>query len=102
MKRFWPVGEAAQAVYEGLRAAVLAGVPLCGPTAARFQGGGLWGLIRRPTADPAFLAALVGAVRPPWSPHADPRLDALADAYRFVLAAGDTNPPNHQLQEVGS
>lgn len=102
MKRFWPVGEAAQADYETLRAAVLAGTPLWGPAAARFQGGGLWGLIRRPTAEPVFLATLVGALRPPWSPHADPRLDALADAYQLVLAARDTHQPNRQLQEVGS
>jgi hypothetical protein len=102
VKRFWPVGEAAQADYEALRAAVLAGVPLCGPTAASFGRGGLWGLIRRPTAEPAFLAALVGALRPPWSPHADPRLDALADVYQFVLGAGDPHQPNRQMQEVGS
>ena len=102
MTRFWPVGEAAQADYEALRAAVLAGVPWCGPAAARFQRGGLWGLIRRPTADPTFLATLVGALRPPWSPHTDPRLDTLADAYQLVLAAGDTNQPNRQTQEVGS
>lgn len=102
MTRFWPVGEAAQADYEALRAAVLAGVPLCGPAAVRFGRGGLWDLIRRPTAEPAFLATLVGALRPPWSPHADPRLNALADAYQFVLAAGDTNQPHRQMQEVGS
>lgn len=102
MKRFWPVGEAAQADYETLRAAVLAGVPLCGPAAARFGRGGLWGLIRRPATEPAFLATLAGALRLPWSPHADPRLDALADAYQFVLVAGGTNQPNRQMQEVGS
>lgn len=102
MKRFWPVGEAAQADYEALRVAVLAGTPLCGPAAARFQRAGLWGLIRRPAAEPAFLATLMGALRPAWSPHADPRWDVLADAYQLVLAAGDINQPNRQMQEVGS
>jgi hypothetical protein len=100
VSRFWPVGEAAQGDYETLRAAVLAGVPLCGPAAARFARGGLWGLIRRPAAEPVFLAELVGAQRPAWSPHADPRLDALAESYQFVLTAGDTR--RCPLQEVGS
>ena len=100
MTRFWPVGEAAQRDYETLRAAVLAGVPLCGPMAARLARAGLWGLIRRPVAEPEFLGALVGAQRPAWSPHADPRFDALAQGYQFILTPGE--PRRCTLQEVGS
>lgn len=101
MTRFWPVGEAAQSDYETLRAAVLTGVPLCGPAAARFGRAGLWGLIHRPAAGPVFLGSLVGALRPAWSPHADPRLDALAESYGFVLTAAEVNP-RRSMQEVGS
>jgi hypothetical protein len=36
------------------------------------------GLIAWPSAEPVFAATLLGAPRPPWTPHADPRLDALA------------------------
>ena len=100
MTRFWPVGEAAQRDYETLRAAVLAGVPLCSPVAARFARAGLCGLIRRPLSEPEFLGALVGSQRPAWSPHADPRLDALAEGYRFILTAGE--PRRCPLREVGS
>ncbi len=102
MTRFWPVGEAAQSDYETLRAAVLAGLPLCSPAAARFARAGLWGLIRRPVAEPVFLGGLVGATRPAWSPHADPRLDALAESYGFVLTAGEPTPGCRPMQGVGS
>jgi hypothetical protein len=102
VSRFWPLREAAQADYEALRAAVLAGTPRCDPAADRFERAGLWGLIRRPAADPAFLTTLVGALRPPWSPHADPRLDALAETYRFVVGAGGTDQTVPSIQEVGS
>jgi len=102
VSRFWPLREAAQADYETLRAAVLAGTPRCDPAAARFEGAGLWGLIRRPAAEPVFLATLVGALRPPWSPHADPRWDALAETYRFVVGAGGADQTVRSMQEVGS
>jgi hypothetical protein len=102
VSRFWPLREAAQADYEALRVAVLAGTRRCDPAAARFERAGLWGLIRRPAAEPAFLATLVGALRPPWSPHADPRLDALAESYRFVLGAAGTGQTVRSMQEVGS
>jgi hypothetical protein len=35
-----------------------------------------------------FDAALLGAHRPPWTPHEDPRLDALADAFALLLNTG--------------
>jgi hypothetical protein len=30
---------------------------------------------------------VVGATRPPWTPHADPRLDALAAGFELLLTA---------------
>lgn len=87
--RFWPAGQAAQADYEALRAHVLAtGAPPESLVAARFARRGLPGLIAWPSAEPVFDAALLGAVRPPWSPHADPRLDALAAGFALLLSAG--------------
>jgi hypothetical protein len=85
-RRFWPVGEAAQADYETLRAHVLAtGAASDSLIAARFARRGLPGLIAWPSAEPVFDAALRGAPRPPWSPHADPRLDALAAGFALLL-----------------
>jgi hypothetical protein len=55
--------------------------------AIRFQRAGLAGLIARPISEPFWVARMVGGRRPPWLPHADPRLDALADGYQIVLAA---------------
>jgi hypothetical protein len=87
--RFWPVGEAAQADYEALRAHVVAtgGVP-DSLMAARFTRRGLSGLIAWPSAEPVFDATLLGARRPPWTPHDDPRLDALAAGFALLLTAG--------------
>jgi hypothetical protein len=42
-------------------------------------------LIVAPSTTVVFNAVLVGGERPPWTPHADPRHDALADAYILVL-----------------
>ena len=85
---FWPPGEAAQADYELLRCCVLqAGRLPAGPAAARFARRGLAGLIAWPAAEPDFRAELAGAARPPWTPAADPREQALAAAYRFLLDA---------------
>jgi hypothetical protein len=87
MRARWPVDRSpAQADYEALRAAVLAGRSLLGVAAARFDRHGLAGLICRPAAEAAFVATVVGARRPPWTPHADPRLAALAAGYQLVLA----------------
>ena len=52
MRALWPPGEAAQADYEALRAAALAGTPLADSAAARFANGGLAALIARPPAEP--------------------------------------------------
>ena len=35
-----------------------------------------------------FDAALLGAPRPPWTPHDDPRLDALATGFALLLDTG--------------
>lgn len=89
MRAFWPPAEGAQADYEALRSAVLAGTTPVSPAAARFFGEGLVGLIRRPSAEPVFAVSLQGAARPAWSPHLDPRLEALAAGYRLVLSVED-------------
>ncbi|MFN2505489.1 MAG: hypothetical protein ABR540_14890 [Acidimicrobiales bacterium] len=96
MRRLWPVAEAAQADYETLRAAVLVGIPLVGPAAARFDSAGLLALIRRPVAEPDFAARLFAARRAPWTPYGDPRLDALAAAYELVLAADAAVEDRHE------
>jgi hypothetical protein len=87
--RFWPVGEAAQADYEALRAQVLATAAVPDSlVAARFARRGLPGLIAWSSAGPVFDVALLGAPRPPWTPHNDPRLDALAAGFALLLTAG--------------
>ena len=85
---FWPPAEAAQADYEMLRACVLesGGLP-AGLAAARVARRGLAGLIAWPAAEPDFRAELAGAARPPWTPAADPREQALAVVYQFLLDA---------------
>jgi len=57
----------------------------------RFARGGLAALVARPGADsdPVFVAILRGASRPAWTPHADPRLEALAAGYVLLLADAD-------------
>jgi hypothetical protein len=86
---FWPIGEAAQADYEALRAGALSsGQTPSSLPAARFARRGLAGLIAWPASEPLFVAALAGAVRPPWTPHVDPRTDSLAAGYEFLLAFG--------------
>ena len=85
---FWPPGEAAQADYELLRGCVLRdGWLPPGLAAARFARRGLAGLIAWPAAEPVFRAELAAAARPPWTPGADPREQALAAAYQFLLDA---------------
>jgi len=87
-RSFWPPIEAAQIDYETLRAQALepCGAPQ-GLAAARFARRGLAGLIAWPAAEPVFVADLVGAARPPWTPHQDPRVTALAAGYEFLLDA---------------
>jgi hypothetical protein len=75
-----------------LRAQVLAtGAAPDTLAAARFTRRGLPGLIAWPSTEPVFDAALLGASRPPWTPHADPRLDALAAGFALLLNASRIN-----------
>jgi hypothetical protein len=98
---FWPPAEAAQADYEMLRACQLTAgsLPAC-LAAARFARRGLAGLIAWPAAEPVFRAELASAARPPWTPDADPREQALAAAYQFLLGAASTRAaPGAQVRE---
>jgi len=84
VQTFWPPLEPAQIDYETLRVHALDGDQLPGHlAAARFARRGLVGLIRWPVSDPIFVADLLGASRPAWSPHTDPRVDALAVGSSF-------------------
>ena len=98
---FWPVGEAAQADYEALRADALAADPAATSSlaAARFDRRGLAGLIVWPSSEPVFNGPVLGGTRPRWSPHDDPRLDALAAGFAFLLGI-ETGPVAGAMVEV--
>jgi hypothetical protein len=87
-RSFWPPVEAAQVDCETLRAHALqpAEQPQ-GLAAARFARRGLAGLIAWPAAEPVFIAELIAAARPAWTPHDDPRVAALAAGYEVLLDA---------------
>jgi hypothetical protein len=89
MRSFWPAAESAQADYEVLREAVLAGGQILSIAGGRFERRGMAGLIAWPAAEPVFRARLHGAARPAWTPHVDPRLEALAAGYELLLALPD-------------
>jgi hypothetical protein len=98
--RFWPAVDPAQLDYERLREMALAGTLLVGPQTDRFQRGGLMALIKKPTSSaPPLIATLVEVSRPRWSPHVDPRLEALADAYVLVSAVA---PMSLTLEELAT
>jgi hypothetical protein len=86
VRRFWPATEACQADYESLREVVLDGGTSLSVSAQRFERRGLAGLIAWPAAEPVFFGRLNGAVRPAWTPRADPRLEALAAGFELLLA----------------
>lgn len=98
MRSFWPAAEAAQADYEVLREAVLAGGQNLTLAAGRFERRGLAGLIAWPASEPIFVARLAGADRPAWTPYSDPRLEALAAGYELLLTspAGPAIPKEAQ------
>jgi hypothetical protein len=96
---FWPVGEAAQADYEALREHVLVGQQASSMAAARFARRGLAGLIAWPASEPVFAGPVLGGTRPRWSPHGDPRLDALAAGFAFLLGV-ETGRAAGGLMEV--
>ncbi len=57
-------------------------------------------LTDRLAAEPVFRAELAGAARPPWTPDADPREQALSACYQFLLgAAGALAAPAGQVME---
>ena len=68
------------------------GAPPDSLIAARFTRRGVAGLIAWPSAEPVFHAELLGAHRPPWTPHHDPRLDALSDAFALLLDTDRAGP----------
>ena len=73
-----------------------------GLAAARFARRGMAGLIAWPVTEPVFRAELLGAARPPWTPRADPREQALAAGYQFLLdAAGQLAGPDRLLMGDG-
>lgn len=87
-RSFWPPAEAAQVDYATLRVHVLEQSRLPESlAAARFARRGLAGLIAWPSAEPVFVAELIAAARPAWTPHDDPRVAALAAGYQFLLDA---------------
>jgi hypothetical protein len=83
----WSLREAAQVEYESLRERILQGDPdQEGLLPTRFQRLGLLGLVAAPQIEPVrWQATVVGAQRPRWSPYADPRVEALADAFQCLL-----------------
>jgi hypothetical protein len=103
-RSFWPPVEAAQVDYEALRAHVCEHSGLSeGLAAARFARRGLAGLIAWPSAEPVFVADLLAAARPAWTPHEDPRVAALAAGYEFLLdvAAGVDSAAGLALPDGG-
>lgn len=84
----WPVTQAAQSDYEELRAVAIAGERSISVAARRFDQRGLAGLIAWPVSERMFAATLIGADRPPWTPHTDPRIDAVVAGYGLLLEAG--------------
>jgi hypothetical protein len=96
MRTLWPVTDRIQAEYESLRALALADAELGGPSALRFAQQGLVGLISWRRIELPFSVSLVDAQRPPWTPYADPRLDALMPGfdgikYGFICASSRTS-----------
>ncbi len=96
MRAFWPPAEGAQADYEALRSVVLSDATPVGPAAARFWRDGMVGLIRRPSAQPVFVAVVEGEARAPWSPHVDPRVEVLAAGYRLVLSNNEVRDSHEE------
>ena len=71
---------------------MLAGIVLAEVTELRFTRGGLSALIARPVSPPNLVATVHGALRAPWTPQADPRMDALAAGFVLLLYAADQHP----------
>ena len=74
-RRFWPVRGGAGRLRNAAGARAGHGRLPDSLAAARFARRGVAGLIAWPSAEPVFVAELLGAARPAWTPHDDPRLD---------------------------
>lgn len=95
-RSFWPPTEASQVDYETLRACLVDHGRLPdGLAAARFVRRGMAGLIAWPSAEPVYVAELLGAARLAWTPHTDPRVSVLATGYQFLLDAALPPAPCH-------
>ena len=68
-------------------------------SAARFARRGLAGLIAWPASEPVFTGPVLGGTRPRWSPHDDPRMDALAAGFAFLLGV-ETGRATGVMMEV--
>jgi hypothetical protein len=98
-RSFWPSAEASQVDYETLRAYLLEHGRLPeGLGAARFARRGIAGLIAWPAAEPVFVAELLGAARPAWTPQSDPREAVLASGYQFLLDTAAFRPAASSMQ----
>ncbi len=88
MTRFWPSpAGGAQGEYEMLREPVLStGTTPDTLAAARLLRRGLAGLITWPATEPIFVAEVLGARRPAWTPQADPRLEALVESFELLVS----------------
>lgn len=101
-RSFWPPVEAAQIDYEALRAHVLEHHELPDDLAtARFARRGLSGLITWPVSDPVYVVDVIGSARPAWTPHVDPRVEALAAGFQFLLDAATALPVKANLVTTG-
>jgi hypothetical protein len=54
--------------------------------AARLLLRGRAGLITWPATEPIFVAEVLGARRPAWTPQADPRLEALVESFELLVS----------------
>jgi hypothetical protein len=89
MRSFFAVGGPAQAEYEKLREIALSGGRSITPQVLRFERYGIAGLVVPAREGAVLEGRVVGAVRPRWTPHQDPRCESLADAYGLLLSHGD-------------
>ena len=97
-RSFWSPGEASQVDYETLRAHLLEHGRLPdGLAAARFARRGVAGLIAWPSAEPVFVAELLGAARPASTPNSDPRMSALAAGYQYLLDTAAQGAPTSSV-----
>jgi hypothetical protein len=64
------------------------------------SGADLAGLIAWPTSEPVFSGRVLGGKRPRWSPYDDPRMDALAAGFAFLLGADSDQAADALMEEL--